>query len=294
MITPQVSLFASANRPEMWVEFFKSLENTSVKWEVVFAGPVNFGRLPKELLPLISRGTFRYIETAPIKPSQCYEIARRECIGETISWSCDDADYSNDVLGKAYRYWKSKQNDKLILSIQTKESGYGQKDGKLFPMHEHTFFSGMPETPLMCPMNLMSRKFFNDLGGYDRRYICGQAENDLCLRAYQNGGVAEIFGDENCYVEIDHLRKSIETGESTDEESFRERPFAKGYANDRAVLEASWTTFNQEEAFKRLERGERPFSLRTVSPVQLDRFEPYEDKDILIKSQSNNLAERWV
>lgn len=287
----QVSLFASAVRDKMWPEFFKSLEGTTIECEVVFAGPLKSGLNCPEL-PL--GVTFKFIETENLKPSQCYHIASKCCTGETISWSCDDANYSKDVLGKAYRYWKSKKNEKLILSIQTKESGYGQKDGKLFPMHEHTFFSQMPETPLMAPMNLMSREFFNRLGGLDKRYICGQYENDIVMRAYQNGGEVEIFGDENCYIEIDHLRKSIEIGESVDEESFRERPFAKGYANDRAVLEASWTTFDQVEAFKRLERGERPFSLRTVSPVQLDKFQPYSDKDILIKSQGNNLSERWV
>lgn len=290
----QVSLFASANRPEIWLDLFKSLENTSVTWEVVFAGPVNYGRIPKELIPLLLRQQFRYIQTENIKPAQCYEIARRHCTGEAVVWIADDCEFPNNVIGKAYEYWRSQNNDKLILSLQTKESGYDCKDGKLFPMHEHTFFSGMPETPLMAPICLMSRSFLEELGGLDKRYICGQYENDIVMRAYQNGGKVEIFGDETCYVDIDHLRKSIAIGESTDQQSFLERPFAKGYANDRAVLEASWTTFDHVEAFKRLERGERPFSLRKVSPVQLDCFHPYEDNDLLTKSQSNNLAERWV
>ena len=37
-MTPQVSLIASAVRPKLWESFFKSLEGTSVEYEVVFVG----------------------------------------------------------------------------------------------------------------------------------------------------------------------------------------------------------------------------------------------------------------
>lgn len=279
-----ISLFCSAVRPKLWEDYLESLKSTTVKYEVIFSG----FNTPDEVKPfLIKYPELTYLHTESIKPSQNYAISSRACIGETVSWSCDDANYSNDVLGKSYRYWKSRNEEKLILSIQTKESGYGCKDGKLFPMKEHTFYSLMPDTPLMCPMNLMSRKFFNELGGYDMRYTAGQAENDLCCRAYQNGGYPEIFGDENCYIEIDHLSKSIAIGESTDEESFRQRPFASGYEVDRQVLENSWTTFDEKDAFLRLQNGERPFSLRRVSKTQVDQFQPYPKEIPLTHSHSN-------
>ena len=290
-MVPKVSLFASAVRPSIWSALLESLKTTTVKWEVMFIG--NSDNNYAYCNPIGSNGTLWNCKVGSIKPAQCYEIARRNCTGETVMWIADDCEFPNDVVGKAYNYWKSQNNEKLILSIQTKESGYGQKDGKLFPMKEHTFFSLMPETPLMAPICLMSRKFLEDLGGLDCRYICGQYENDIVMRAYANGATVEIFGDETCYVDIDHLAKSIALGESTDEESFRDRPFAKGYENDRAVLEASWTTFNHVEAFKKLERGERPFSLRSVSKVQLDEFQPYSSNISLEKSESNNLPEMW-
>lgn len=284
----KISLFASAVRPKLWQDFLKYVNHPDI--EVIFSGNVDY----TEFTPFIFKyKNFDYIRTANIKPAQCYEIARRHCKGEVVVWCADDCEFINNILSVAYAYWKSQDNEKLILSLQTKESGYGCKDGKLFNMKEHTFFSMMPETPLMAPIAMMSRKFLEDLGGFDRRFICGQYENFEIQLAYQHGAKVEIFGDENCYVDIDHLRKSIAIGESTDEESFRERPFAKGYANDRSVLEKSWTTFDQIEVFKILESGKRPFSLRKVSPIQLDKFEPYEDKNILIKSQSNNLPEIW-
>ena len=281
----KISFFASAVRPKLWPAFFKSLEFSNCwSMEVVFAGNSN---VPGQAFELPSGLTFRYIKTDNIKPAQCYEIARRACSGEVVIWCADDCEFPNDIAGKAYRYWKSKNNDKLILSLQTKESGYGQKDGKLFPMGEHTFYSLMPDTPLMAPLAMMSREYLNTLGGLDQRYVSGQYENDIVMRAYQDNATVEIFGDDKIYVDIDHLGKSIAIGESTDEESFRERPFAKGYSKDREVLENSWTTFDSVDAFNRLRNGEKPFSLRRVSKKQLDKFEPYPESIPLDKSLSN-------
>jgi hypothetical protein len=307
----KVSLFASAIRTQLWPALFKSLEGTNVEYEVVFAGNnedyfegINkyksshtYSKIDKLLLYreiyIGYSSRLRFIHTRNIKPAQCYEIARRNCTGEVVVWIADDCEFVGDVIGKAYTYWKSQNNEKLILSLQTKESGYGCKDGKLYPMKEHTFYSMMPETSLMAPIAMISRKFINEIGGFDRRFICGQYENMCIKMAYERGAKVEIFGDENCYVDIDHLAKSIAIGESTDEESFKERPFAKGYHLDRQVLENSWTTFDPIDAFKRLDAGERPISLRRVSKVQLDKFEPYSDPISLTKSEGNNIAERW-
>ncbi len=289
---PKVSLFASAVRPQLWSALFKSLEGTSVDYEVVFAGNLFQAKYAHQKL--------KWIQTENIKPAMCYEIALQNCTGEVVVWVADDMEFPKDILGKAYRHWYNSHNKKLILSLQTKESGYGCKDGKLFPMKEHTFYSLMPDTPLMAPVCMMSREYLEDLGGLDRRYICGQYENDIVMRAYQDGASVEIFPKsiedygEELYVDIDHLAKSIAIGESTDEESFRERPFAKGYAIDRQVLENSWTTFDSADAFRRLEAGERPHSLRRVSKTQLDKFEPYSTPISLTNSESNNLPERWV
>ena len=86
------------------------------------------------------------------------------------------------------------------------------------------------------------------------------------------------------------------TGESKVEADFLNRPFAKGYPQDRAVLEKSWETLNQSKLQALLQAGHRqlsPNQVFDISKTQLDAFEPYEDKDILIKSQSNNLPELW-
>lgn len=278
-----ISLFASANRPLLWPSYLKSLESTTVSYEVVFAGDV---RPNQEIV----NSYLKYIHTGRIKPGQCYALASRECTGETISWSCDDANYDNDVLGKAYRYWKAQNNEKLILSIQTKESGYGNPEGSLFDMDIHRFFGGDRNSPLMAPMCLMSRDFFNDLGGYDRRYVSGQTENDIVMRAYTQGATVEIFGGPECFIDIDHLKKSIDIGESTDEKDFLNRPFAQGYAKDREVLEKSWTIYRQDKLMNLLTQGRREFyqsEIKEISQVQLDQFEPYTKDISLTESESN-------
>lgn len=275
----------------MWEACLNSFLSTSVSFEVVFGGHCT----EEEVKPFLVKYPFlRYVHTGRIKPSQVYEVTRRACIGETTIWFCDDAEAPNNVIGKAYDYWKAQNNEKLILSIQTKESGYELPVGKLFPMKEHCFYGRMEKTPLMAPLGMMSRKWLDELGGLDKRYICGQYECDIAMRAYQHGATVEIFGGEDCYIDIDHLAKSIAIGESKTEEDFLHRPFAKGYINDRNVLEGSWTTFDPIAAFKSLHAGERPHTLREVSKVQIDGFQPYEDKDILVRSQSNNLSDRWV
>jgi len=280
----KVSLIASSVRHQLYPELFKSLEGTSVEYEVVFAGTCE-----PEVYPW-----FKYITTANIKPAQCYEIARRGARGETILWTADDCEFNDDVVGKAYNYWKAQNDEKLILSIQTCESGYNTPEGQLFDMTKHVLLPHFTGSSLMAPLGLMSRKFMEDLGGFDKKYVCGQYENLAVIMAMEKGGRVEIFGDKDCFIDIDHLGKSIEIGESTDQESFIKRPFASGYVNDRECLLQSCFKFRDsfkykdpkhfydaEYVFNKLiERGE-------FKQIPVHDFEPYEDEDILTKSQSN-------
>lgn len=288
----KVSLFASAVRPVLWPALFKSLEGTIVNYEVVFVGNAEvkeftIGRMNIDTKMIDVNG--EYITTENIKPAQCYEIARRHCTGEVVVWVADDAEFPNNVIGKAYDYWKSQNNEKLILSIQTRETGYKMAAGELFDMKQHCFFGYCPETPLMAPLAMMSRKFLDQLGGIDQRYVCGQYENDIVMRAYADGAKVEIFGDKTCFIDIDHLGKSIAIGESKVEEDFLNRPFATGFQKDRQVLEDSWCRFNQGKLIriastgKQLNKGD----MHDISNKQLDQFQPYPEEISLTESHSN-------
>jgi hypothetical protein len=264
----KISLFASSVRPQLYESFFKSLENENLKYEteVIFAGHLT----KEEIEPCLKLNQrFEYVHTDRIKPSQCYEVARRSCTGEVVVWVADDCEFKGGILSKAYEHWKAQDNEKLILSIQTKESGYNLPIGQFFNMKNHCFFGFKPETPLMAPLAMMSRKYLDKLGGLDKRYCCGQYENDIVMRVMVDGGKVEIFGDKESYIDIDHLGKSISIGESKVEGDFLKRPFARGYHVDRQILEGSWV----KDGNVTMERN--------------DEFQPYDDKDLLTVSQSN-------
>lgn len=251
----KVSLFASAIRHKNFAALMKSLESTSVPYEVVFAGPldvenIDYGQWAKY-------PNFKYIKTENIKPSQCYEAARRKCSGETISWIADDCEFSEDCYGKAYRFWKKYNHEKVVLSLPTME------DGKVFNMHDHSFRGFDRNSHLMAPVNLMSRKLLDDVGGIDRRFICGQYENSVIMCVYAVGGIVLIYDD--VLVTIDHMHKHG-----------YEHDFRSGFGKDREVLETIWGSYGEK--------------LKDGSFLP---HEPFEDKDLLIKSQSNNMPTIW-
>ena len=276
---PKVSIIASSVRYQLYQDLCDSLEGTTVDYEIVFAG----NKPPVSVYP-----NLRYITTGDIKPAQCYEIARREAKGETILWAADDCEFPNDVIGRAYNYWKKQEDEKLILSIQTKESGYNLPDGALFDMEVHRLLPNDPSSPLMAPLALMSRQFLDDLGGFVRKYICGQYENLVVMMARERGGSVEVFGGADCYIDLDHLGKSIRIGECKDQAGFLERPFATGYRNDREALLHTCCNFayqyppNCGDIFF---LAESTLRAHQILPKLLDDFEPYEDKDILTVSQ---------
>lgn len=269
-----VSLIASSVRPQLYESFFDSLKDCSVDYEVVFAGNIGQNEreykpiLPnseKEMLKFMKHPELKYYCTENIKPAQCYEIARRKATKEVIVWVADDCEFKGDILGKAYNYWKAQNNKKLMLSLQTREFYLDSGDG-FCDMTKHAFHGGNPKTPLMAPIAMISREYLEELGGFDRRYLCGQYENQVVMQAYADGAVVEVFGDKTSYVEIDHIKKSIRCGESKKTEDFFNRPFAKGYIHDRKILESVCAY-----------EGNR---------IKIRSFEPYEDKDLFTKSQS--------
>ena len=246
----KVSIIASAVRVPFYKTFLDSLNGTTVTHEVIFAGP----NTQEEVASLLFQyPQFRYLTTQNIKPSQCYEVARAAAVGETIHWSADDCEYSPDLIGKAYRLWKEVNDEKVILSIQTRENS------QFCDMKKHTFFWWDTTSPLMAPLGLMSRSYLERLGGFDRRFVCGQYENLCVIMAMSDGGRVEIFGDKNNFINIDHMRRHGLV-----------RPFATGYNTDRQVLEDLCV------------EGKKVF-LNLRKP-----FEPYiHDETFLLKSQSN-------
>ena len=283
-----VSIFASAVRIPFYKTFLESLKSTSVPYEVIFCGHNTAAELIKafegsgnftlirggDLLPendqIIETRfhdiNFRYLHTRKIKPAQCYEIARRACRGKVSHYTADDCEYSPDLIGKAFRFWEGLNEEKTILSIQTLENG------QFCDMRVHSFFGCVPSTPLMAPLGLFSTKLGNEIGGFDRRYVCGQYENDFVMNVMAKDGKVLVFGDKENKIDIDHYRKHGIA-----------RPFATGYNHDREILEGSWTV---------MVNGRSKMSTKILDDIpigyqRVDEFQPYtKEPNIILESES--------
>lgn|SRR3990167_3102432 len=259
----KVSLFASAIRARLFKGCLKSLKSTKIPYEVVFCGHNTREEVADALgsseydyddhETFFHKLKFKYIHSGKIKPAQCYEIARRACRGETLSWIADDVEFTENCIDLAYNYWKTLKNYKVALSIQTVEDGYK------YNMNDHSFVGFDRSTALMAPVVLLSKRIMDEIGGFDRRFVAGQYENNAIMQVCEAGGSVVIFRHGECH--IDHEKKHM-----------NDHKFRAGFTKDRQVLESIWG-----------KRGELLYTGKSLA------HEPFIDKDILTKSQSNNL-----
>ena len=214
-IKPKISIIASAIRTELWLNLYNSLLSNETPFEIIFVG----NKKPDFNLP----ANFKYIYSIT-KPSQCYEIGFREAIGDLINWSADDVIYSERALDIAYIFYHSYLNkEKLVVAFNCIENGSPTSQG-------HRIYDVL--SPRMAPIGMMNRKQLLSLGGYDKRFICGQAENDLVMRNYQDGGWLEICEPAKVYIEHNKAHKGIS--------KFRVEDGYNYHLEDRRILEDKW------------------------------------------------------
>jgi hypothetical protein len=236
---PSISLYASSVRPHLWKEFFDSLSGNLVDFEVVFAGNLTYQQVTDARTKIglgssiFSNIPFLYIHTANIKPAQAYEIARRHCTKQLVHWTADDAEYSPQALDLIVEDWNALKNDRVIFTVQTIE------DLNVVNLDDHRFFGRKYDTPLMAPLGVMSNAFLQALGGTDCRYVSGQYENDIVMRAYNLG--ASVHKYTRATVSLDHMGKH--GGNSGN--------FRTAYHFDRSILEGSWAPDGREHAFEK-------------------------------------------
>jgi hypothetical protein len=207
----KVSICASAARPQQWLETYNSLKQNNIEWELIYVGP----NIPNFSLS----SNFIYIQTN-VKPAQCYEIAFRKARGELIHWTADDTIYPPNALENMYSFWKSFNDNKVVAAFRTVEDG---KD----ITEVHRFRGKDQHAPRMAPFGVVNRELFNNLGGYDRRFICGQSENDVVMRFLSIGGRVEIS---SIPVYVNHNK--VHTNSTVFRSGF--------YHEDRKVLESAW------------------------------------------------------
>lgn len=277
-MSPKISLFASSVRIHYWYRLLNSLKNNNVSYEVIFAGPVE-----KSVYEEIAGDypEFKYIETGDIKVAQCYEIARRACKGEIIGWISDDCQFPDGALDAIYKKWNEIGDYRSILAVKTIDP-----ECEINDLNQERFFPRNLNTPQMAIIGFMERSFLESLGGLDRRYVIGKWESDIAMRVYGRNGTVYKF--EDIAIQIEHTSKD---GMFNNDWS--------GVNQDGETLESSWVVGGyvpHEKPMRMFKRGELicywPITNREVSYIRFDKFQNYEDADILTKSQG--IKGRWV
>ena len=265
----QVSLVASANRVEWWDRLYNSLLGNALNWEVIFVGD----KPPLHTMP----PNFKWIN-ATVKPAQCYEIGFRAAKGELVGWTADDANYNEpslncpNSLDIGYQAWKNLEsqfgNDgKSVIAMNPCE------DGGFPQLKFHRFFGGWLHTPTMAPFALLQRDYFvNKLGGYDKRFVSGQSENDVIMRVYEDGGRLEVCLDAKLYV---HHRQVHRRDPNTGREK---NDFRAWYNTDREVLEQAWVTGGHGfyEKYNVMKEGPMKEEAKHSVPISKTRLIPFE------------------
>lgn len=230
-----ISLVLSAIRTNWWMDFCKSLLSNGIPYEVIFVGnKAPFPDFIDDITKLNSKNQFYYIYCNEC-PSYCYQLGFQYAKGKLIHWSADDCEYSKGALDKAYEFYKSFNDNKKVIAFNCIENGsptsYGHRLDK-------------ENSPLMAPLGMMNRELLLKLGGYDKNFYCGQAENDLVMRTIEVGGSVEICKEAIVYIEHNkkHGGKSI----------FRTEDGFPYHKQDREYLMRCWKKENNLISNKRL------------------------------------------
>jgi len=177
----------TSNKPENWMMCYDSLcsDTRDVDVEMVIAGPV----APDYKLP----SNINYIKTNNIKPSQCAEIARRNAQGDYIVIIADDVVFVEGSMNSLYLDYMKKMEKsdepRIVLAKSIDEQAYKQKrfDRVVdnFVYRRGGLIRHSPNVSLHVA--LIDRKFFDQIGGIDNRFLAVYWDMDLALRFFQLG-----------------------------------------------------------------------------------------------------------
>ena len=237
-----ISLVASSIRPNLWKGFMNSLKGNEIDYEVIFVGDVK----PDFELP-----NMKYIYS-PVKPAQCYEIGFRKAEGELVSWTSDEAMYSIKALDNIYKFHKSQSELKLVSGFTVFENN-GTGISETSSGHR----LATPDSPRMMCFGVIDRLYFRSLGGYDKYFITGQAENDVCMRVYFEDGTCKLCLD--AIVTVNHT--------IAHKDDFSDSKFRKWYPQSRDRLNEMW------------------FIDGVWCPTPCRPFVPFDDDNLLTESQ---------
>lgn len=226
---PDISIVASAHRPQNWMKLYKSIGDNRVVFEMVFVGPNQADyQLPEN---------FRFIHSL-VKPTQCLEIAFRNANADLVMNIADDCEFvTASPLDKLYNLYQESNSGKVIISSRMMTNGQDQSG------FAHRFFTDNESSPVMPLSGLMSKDAYRKLGGIDKNFIAIMWDLDLAMRIYALGGKV-ILSD----VYLNESRSK----------SMTDSLCSEFWKHDRGLFESLWT-INSKVCLSR-KRPVEPFS----------------------------------
>ena len=244
-MNPKISIFATAHRPQNWMDLYKSIGENDVEFELVFVGP----NQPDYRLP----NNFRFIRSM-VKPTQCLEIALRNTTADLVMNMADDLTFKRSrPLDRLYETYKNYNNDKIILSCRYMLNGEDRSASAYFAYFSRSDKEKYDESSPVMPLSgLMSRNLLMSMGGIDKNFIAIMWDLDIAMRVHALGGdviLSDVFLEED---------KDKNAGSELCNEFWE---------HDRGLLFSLW-------------KKNGKVHLRRTKPV-----EPFDDRNILKASQ---------
>ena len=181
-----VSICCSSDRPHFWEYYYETVSMNTINFEILFIGP----NKPNFILP----NNVKFIHTN-VKPAQCEFIGPLYSRGELVLIAPDDSHMSPFCLDILYEAYKKENNYKCIVSPEKYGSFIEQissteemlKIINEVPTQKGYIGSSFKDLQTQ-EGGMISRQFYLELGGPDKRFIFGHAFTDVQIRALRSGG----------------------------------------------------------------------------------------------------------
>ena len=245
-MTPTVSFAGACNRPSFFEWHLASLDGAcaGVEYECIYVGEAPF---PAELKGRWPR--LRYYRAEGIKPAACAAWALSQAGGHLLYHAIDDYDWEPNTIRQMVDAYFAEMDPRLMPSPR-----YFVDEGG--PEQDWTEFLRLdpnrPDLPYLPLDGLISREFYDELGGIDKRFSAVMQMVDVFARAVQAGGRTVFPGGA-----VHERRTRYPSGYA----SICDRHYFQG---DRPLLESLWWRPGE-----RYENGPR------LEPVQ-----PYTAEDL--------------
>lgn len=257
MTNIKISLVAPSIRPHLWEKFCNSLANNDIEWEAIFVGPLPpLGKLPDN---------FRWIQSS-VKPSQCTHIGFLEAKGELISLTADDAIYftpdGNGALDNMYNFVKNFPSssqyirEKITYGFRMFEDSFCIETTQTHYLAEN----GKKVGPLLFPFFVMHKDLYNEMKGYDTRFICGQAETDLQLRITAKYGNTESSVCPTAMVWANHDEGHQNKGKFREYHAKECKYIKDMWIKDYSIVirpEILWQLYNNDDSIYTISQGNK-------------------------------------